>query len=200
MRTNNFVTKKKLAETLYLNFKNIASLKGFITALNNETDVDNRENILFHIGNEDLPVVSNYVRNDVNNIKNVKEDKQLSLFDYILAVNVVKDDTNKISYASYDNLDTTINSMLNDSRYSNLNTFLSPLLSGINHICKEFLQINGILPYMVSTNRIIIYSNLLNYPKNILDVNNVTEINGITIGDEWDTVRYEFINFLMELP
>lgn len=227
---------EKFEKIIFKNIQNADDLRSFFKGYNEiiltEGDSYNRTlKTSFMIINEDIPfrylhaekyeipetVIGDYESGKIN-IKNN------SLYDIYPCVysDVIKDNT--IAYANSENITDEITKILEqtDSEGKDLSIFLITYcgldFANSENVAKEFISINNKLPKMVDSERIIIYSALLNYTAK--EINSAKNYKAFLLSliskyfkkydatfthkmhkipDNWDRVAKIFKDFLKEL-
>lgn len=212
MRITDYITFDKLLSYLGKQYRNSTELSNFVNDLSENIFLmpDSYKNVTeraFLICMEDLPISA---LTDPSIVIPILEDeysngllnlnKESLLEKYYIRVRVGRDEYDDLySYKGIGNLSNEVDEII--SCFNELKNFIKDTFS-IN-FAEEFLSINDNMPKMLSTNRIVIYSALLNYSKSELDNAPYYKkyIKGfiVNIPENWDNIRVEFREFLEEL-
>lgn len=216
-----------LKDIFKLNIQNPNDLNLFLTGFQTYYTGENyKENVYketiirsFLICNEILPfsyvnsgVIDSNILSDEGDLldeylSGIISNKKNFLYDYLYRVFYGFKNKYYSSYENMDNIDIEISRILTDvdSDSSEFANFLKDEISNSMSYASEFLYINDDLPAMLTTDRIFIYSALLNYSyseimsttkfKNYL----ISLLNGGNIPSNWDNIRVIFGEFLKEL-
>lgn len=212
MRITDYITFDKLLSYLGKQYRNSTELSNFVNDLSENIFLmpDSYKNITeraFLVCMEDLPIFAltdpsieiPFLENEYSN-GFLNLNKESLLEKYYIRVRVGRDEYDDLySYKGIDNLSSEVDEII--SYFNELKKFIEDTFS-IN-FAEEFLSINDNMPKMLSTNRIVIYSALLNYSKSELDnapyYKKYIEGFIVNIPENWDNIRVEFREFLEEL-
>ena len=129
-----------------------------------------------------------------NGEKKFKTKKLIELYN----IKVFYGNSKFISYKDKNNIESEIIRILDN--YTNLKTYLNSFIpSGDFKYSEEFLNINGVLPKMITSNRIRNYSSLLNNDKLNTNLKTFLNLDNSVTDNQWNTLSGEFTNFLEDL-
>lgn len=201
----------KLRRILEININKPSVILPFLENLNSEilTSDDSHNNLLSRataVCNEDYPFrylttdsINTSIENEYKTGVIIRKEK--SLYDYIFKV-YAEIKTDNIAYKNNENINEEIERILSvtDDSDKTLENFLESL--GIDDLGSEFLSINDNLPGMVTTDRIFIYSALLNYSNSQIEstISYRDMLNNFLPNREnWDKIAELFRKFLENL-
>lgn len=205
------------------NIKKPSELKAFLMDFNKSIllEADSHNNLTtrsFFFLNENAPISILTQPNEVAFLGIIDEFNKGSISpirkslykSYNIKVFYGKEDVNIISYSSVSNINSEILKILDDVDSDNsLSNFLSNLLNKFGetiNYSEEFLNVNNTLPKMFTTQRIFVYSALLNYSYSEIQKTSIYKEylgnlinNPAKIPENWDKIRYIFKEFLDQL-